>query len=284
MIKLGVHVSIAGGLAAAVDRASDLGCAVFQMFLRNPRSFQMKEYSEEEARSFRERMRRAGITYAVAHCVYTQNLVSASKKVYQFSIEEFIKDCIEAGRLGIPYIITHTGSYKGSTHQEGVERLTKALRTILSAIPKTVCVLLENSALMTNSIGYRIQDLSVVFDALHSHANIGICLDTCHLFAAGYDIRKKEVVEALVQEIKGSVGIRRLKIIHLNDSKFDMGTYKDRHQHIGKGKIGNTGIKNILSQKEFSRAGFILETPKDTEEDDAMNLAAVKKLYQQRPV
>ena len=217
----------------------------------------------------------------VAHCVYTQNLISSSRKVHDFSVQEFIQDACEAGKLGIPYIVTHTGSYKGSSPAQGLERLIESLKSILDRIPPEVTVLLENSASSTNSLGYRLEELAAVFEKLKTRQNIGLCLDTCHMFAAGYDIRKKEVVETVVKEINSTIGMHRLKVIHLNDSKFDIGTFKDRHQHIGKGKIGLVGIKNVLGQKEFSRAVFILETPKDAEEDDAKNLSVVRKVYKQ---
>jgi len=277
---LGVHVSIAGGLDKAVQRAEQLGCSIFQIFLRNPRSFRLKEYGEEEARVFKECKKKAQIAYVVGHCVYTQNLISSSKKVYRFSIDEFVEDAKEAAKLDIRYLVTHTGSYKGATHEEGMKRLTASLTSILGSIPSSVRVLLENSAGTAHSLGSTIRELGRILNNLKRPQNLGICLDTCHLFAAGYDLRRGEAVETLFSEIKKYVGITRLGLIHLNDSKYDAGAFKDRHEHIGKGKIGLTGIKSILRRKELARAGFILETPKETEDDDSMNLAAVRKLFE----
>lgn len=279
MVKYGVHVSIAGGLNKAVERARGLGCSIFQIFLRNPRSFQIKEYTSEEAAQFKSAMKSAKISYAVAHCVYTQNLMAASDKVYGFSIDEFIKDAQQASFLGIPYIITHTGSYKDSSAHAGMQRFIAALHAIVKAIPEDVTVLIENSGTLTHSMGYCVKDLEVLFDKISGLKNVGLCLDTCHLFAAGYDIRRKDIVEAFLAELKKAVGLKKVKIIHVNDSKHDLGSFKDRHHHLGKGKIGLEGIKNIITCKAFAHAGLILETPKDTERDDEININTLRRLY-----
>jgi len=279
MVKYGIHVSIAGGLDKAIERAKKLGCSVFQIFLRNPRSFQIKEYTGEEAARFKAAMKKARISYAAAHCVYTQNLMAASEKIYGFSIDEFIKDAQQASTLGIPYIITHTGSYKDSSAHAGMQRFVAALHTIVKAIPDDVTVLIENSGTLTNSMGYSIKDLAVLFDKISALKNVGLCLDTCHLFAAGYDIRRRDVVDAVIADLRKAVGLKKVKIIHVNDSKYDLGSFKDRHHHLGKGKIGLEGIKNIVTCKAFAHAGFILETPKDTENDDEMNLTMLRRLY-----
>lgn len=280
MLKLGVHASIAGGIYKAAARAVSLGCNTMQIFPRNPRQLRKESLSDEDAILFRKGVKKAKIDPVVIHIPYTLNLATVKKKLYKISIREFIVDLIEADKLGAQFLVTHPGSYKGGAEKAGILRLINALNKILKATEgvKTT-VLLENTAGSGCWLGYNFAQLGEIIKGLNNPQRVGICLDTAHAWAAGYKINDAIQLNSLIREIDKEAGIKKVKVIHLNDTEVELDSRVDRHFAIGEGKIGKTGFKYILNHPKLRDLPFILETPKKEDDDDKKNLQTVKKLY-----
>jgi deoxyribonuclease-4 len=280
MLKLGCQVSIAGKIYDAVDRAKHLGCNTMQIFARNPRQWRKSALEEEDIKLFKDKIETSGINPVVVHIPYTLNLAATKESFHKITIREFTQDLLEADKLGAEYLVTHMGSYKGSTESKGLLKIVKALKKILStAKDAKTTVLLENTSGSGSWLGYKFSHHKFIFDELGWPGNLGLCLDTAHCFAAGYAIDSAAGLEALVTEIEEQVGISRLKVVHLNDTQEKLGSLKDRHCDIGRGNIGKKGFKMILNHPLLRSLPFILETPKDNEEDDLRNMSVVRELY-----
>ncbi|MDM7940650.1 MAG: deoxyribonuclease IV [Methanothrix sp.] len=279
MISVGVHVSIAGGLDKAVDRAKDRGCDVFQIFSSNPRGWKSRPISVEEAESFAVRFKESGLDLAVDHMPYLPNLASSKQDVYAKSVQALANELGRCQMLGIPYLVTHMGSHLGAGREKGIERIVDALETAFYSVKNEAVLLLENTAGTKNSMGGSFQDIAEILDSLGiRRARLGVCLDTCHLFAAGYELRTQEGLAETLDEFQSSIGMERLKLLHLNDCRGELGSHLDRHEHIGLGLIGETGFRAILSHPALCRLPMILETPVDSRRDDLGNLMAIRRL------
>ncbi len=280
LLKLGVHVSIAGKIYKSVDRARQLDCNTMQIFSRNPRQWRKTALNFQDAATFKKKIREAKIDPVVVHIPYTLNLASAKRSFYKITIREFTADLIEADKLGADYLVTHMGSHKGGTEKGGLLRIANALRKVLAATPKVkTAVLLENTSGSGSWLGYNFSHQKFILEALDWTKRIGLCLDTAHAWAAGYKINSLKGLEALLEEIDREVRLERLKVIHLNDTNVELGSRLDRHFDIGKGKIGRKGFSLILNHPRLKDKPFILETPKEKEGDDVRNLEAVRALY-----
>ncbi|MFB3765079.1 MAG: deoxyribonuclease IV [Methanotrichaceae archaeon] len=277
MVKVGVHVSIAGGIANAVDRASQKGCDVFQIFSRNPRGWRFKDISPEEADSFVAKLKKSGIGPAFDHMPYLPNLASPKEDVYLQSVTTLTAELHRCGQLHIPYLVTHLGSHLGSGREAGLKRLVDCISTTFSRTDNDVMLLLENTAGSKNSMGSSFEDIAAILNALDTK-RLGVCLDTCHLFVAGYDLRTPEALGHTLEEFENLIGLERLRLIHLNDSKGDLGSGLDRHEHIGLGKIGEEGFKVILRNDVIKALPLILETPIDSVRDDKGNIKVAREL------
>jgi len=279
MISVGVHVSIAGGLDKAVDRAKDRGCDVFQIFSSNPRGWKTRPISVEEAESFAVRFKESGLDLAVDHMPYLPNLASSKQDVYAKSVQALANELGRCQMLGIPYLVTHMGSHLGAGREKGIERIVDALETAFYSVKNEAVLLLENTAGTKNSMGGSFQDIAEILDSLGTRrARLGVCLDTCHLFAAGYELRTQEGLAETLDEFQSSIGMERLKLLHLNDCRGDLGSHLDRHEHIGLGLIGETGFRAILNHPALCRMPMILETPVDSRRDDLGNLMTIRRL------
>jgi deoxyribonuclease-4 len=278
---LGVHVSISEKIHDSIDRATALGCTAMQIFSRNPRQWRQLPLEKGDAGEFRRKLRLSPIKIVAVHVPYLINLATTYDVLYKRSIEAYIEDIRETALLGAPYLVTHMGSFKNSTMNEGLARYTKALDVIFKETKDLkVKLLLENTAGSGSWLGYTFEHHRIIFDSVTDNRRLGACLDTAHAFAAGYDIRRPDVFDALLDEIEGKIGKKALKLIHLNDSMTELGSLSDRHDHIGKGFIGLKAMKYIVNHPKLSDTTFILETPKDTPRADKMNLSRVKKLMQ----
>jgi deoxyribonuclease-4 len=277
MVQVGVHVSIAGGLDKAVDRAVEKGCDDFQIFSRNPRGWSSRDLSPEEVKRFSDKLKASGIFPAVDHMPYLPNLASPKDGVYSKSVEILSSELIRCRDLGIPYLVTHMGSHTGAGFEDGLRRITGAMKEGLSKSTNEVMLLLENTAGSKNSMGGSFQDIAAILDVVGSK-RVGICLDTCHLFAAGYDIRTKEALEKTLQEFDDLIGMGKLRLLHLNDSKGALGSNLDRHEHIGLGEIGVEGFATILAHEILRNLPMVLETPVDARRDDVGNIMAVREM------
>ncbi|MBP7088414.1 MAG: deoxyribonuclease IV [Candidatus Omnitrophica bacterium] len=280
MLNLGVHVSIADNIYKSVERAAELGCNTMQIFSRNPRQWRKTPLEDSDIKVFRELVEKFKIKPVVIHIPYTLNLAAVKRSFYKITIRDFIADLIEADKLGADYLVTHMGSHKGSTDEAGLLRIANALNKILKETQgiKTM-ILLENTAGSGKWLGYKFSHHRFILDKLNQPYAIGACLDTAHAWAAGYAIDNPLGLETLINEIKREIGLERLKLIHLNDTQVDLGSLKDRHFAIGEGKIGKKGFSLILNHPHLRDLPFILETPKEEDNSDIINLSMVRNLY-----
>ena len=280
MLKLGVHVSIAGKIHRSVDRAVELGCNTMQIFSRNPRQWRRVTLDEEEVKLFRQKVKEAKIDPVIVHIPYTLNLATVKRSFYKITIREFIADLVEADRLGADYLVTHMGSHKGGTEKGGLLRVANALNKIIKETKGVrTKILLENTSGSGSWLGYKFSHQSFIFNRLSNPQRLGLCLDTAHAWAAGYDIKNLKGLNGLLDEIDKEVGIDKLKAIHLNDTQEELGSLKDRHFAIGQGEITKLGFSRIINHPVLRDLPFILETPKKSQEDDIENLKVVKKIY-----
>jgi deoxyribonuclease-4 len=276
-VRVGVHVSIAGSLDLAVDRAKDAGCDVFQQFTRNPRGWGFKPLSDGDCDLYKKKCATTGLL-PVDHMPYLPNLASPKPEIYEKSVQTLTAELDRCGRLGIPYLVTHLGHHLGDGMAGGRARVIKAVNTALESSESTAILLLENTAGEKNSVGSSFEHIGAIVKELPQTERIGICFDTCHAFAAGYELRTEEGIAATLAQFDEQVGLPRLKVIHLNDTKGDLGSGLDRHEHIGLGFIGEDGFRRILHTPVFARLPLVCETPVDARRDDRGNIQAVRDL------
>jgi len=250
-----------------------------QIFARNPRQIRRHSLKKEDIDIFRKKLNETKIHPLVIHTPYTLNLASHKNFLYRISIKDFTQDIEEAHQLGAQYIVIHTGSFPGD-ETEGLERIAKALRLILKNTANlSTEILLENTSGDGSSLGYIFSHHGLIFRKLRYNRRLGLCLDTAHAWCAGYRINNKDGLNSLLDQIDREIGIERLKVIHLNDTLDELGSRKDRHFHIGRGKIGEEGFKLVLSHPSLKYLPFILETPKTHEDDDMINLSTIRRIY-----
>ena len=278
-MQIGAHVSISGSVDRAVDNAIERECSAFQIFTRNPRSWFAKDLDIIDLNRFKEKLQASKIDRMAicAHMPYLPNLSSPEDDGYEKSIKSMIKEVERCDKLGIPYLVTHLGSHKGSGEENGIKRLTDALNKV-ARTEADVMILLENTAGQKNSVGSDFAQLAEIFSKCKPVKKFGVCLDTCHAFVAGYDLRTKTAVQKTMKEFDDTVGITNLKILHLNDSKGEINSNRDRHDHIGLGEIGTEGLGEMIKIMNKNRIPIILETPIDDTRDDFENIKQAKSL------
>lgn len=277
--QLGAHVSTAGGLATAMERGLRIGADVVQIFSKPNMRWAGKALEEGEARAFREESRRTGVRAVAVHCAYLINLGSAKGPVRTRSLYALEDEAARAAMLGVPYLVLHPGSCGDDPEEAGIARIASALREF-GRFPPGVTLLLENTAGQGNSLGRSVEQIRRLLDAAGAPADVAVCLDSAHLFQAGYDISADEGWKGLLAELARHGVLARVRMWHLNDSKTPFGSRVDRHDHIGQGKIGLSGFRRILTHEAFRGLPMILETPKDGEDEfemDLRNLAALRK-------
>ncbi len=278
-LLLGFHVSISGSIDLAVDRALKADCTAFQMFTRNPRGWKFKPLAGEEVANFVEKRKRAGFERVVVHMPYLPNLASPLKLVAKKSRESLADEAGRCGELGVDYMVSHIGSHMGKGSMVGVRMVAEACNQALDANPKgNTVLLLENMAGQKNCVGARFEELRMILDGVGRKDRIGVCFDSCHAFAAGFDLSTKTGVEDTLRLFDEVVGLERLKVVHLNDSKARLGSNLDRHEHIGMGFIGEKGFRAFLGHEEIRRLPLLMETPQDGRRSDAQELSIVRRL------
>ncbi|MDD1759232.1 MAG: deoxyribonuclease IV [Methanothrix sp.] len=283
MVRLGVHVSIVGGMDKSVDRALDLGCDTFQIFSSNPRSWRSKPISDLERERFVARLRESGLHLAIDHMPYLPNLASSKEDVYTKSVQALTTELMRCQILGIPYLVTHLGSHLGMGQKKGLELIGNALETAFSSAENDVVLLLENSAGTKNSMGSTFEDIAAIIESSNlNRRRLGVCLDTCHLHASGYELRTSLGLETTLDQFQSCIGLDRLLLIHLNDSRGIQGSRLDRHEHIGLGEIGIQGFRAILGNPVLQSLPMILETPVNSYRDDRGNIAVIRQLASER--
>lgn len=278
-MRFGAHCSIANGLSGVLEEAEKLNCETVQFFSRSPRVWQGRKVTLAEIKKFKERQKSLDIYPLTLHTPYLPNLSSQDDKLYQRSLEVFIEDLVYAGILGANYLAFHPGSYSlEADHIEGCKRLIEALNLILSQVRNGVTLLIENTAGGGRKIGWNFQELGRIVEGVKEKNRIGLCFDTCHAYAAGYEISEKSGLEKTLKEIDKFIGLEKIKFLHLNDSKKPLGSKIDRHEHIGKGHIGIEGFRLILNHPVFGKLPGIIETPKENSLADKHNLSLLRTL------
>lgn len=279
-MQVGMHVSISGSIDRAVDNAIAMGCTAFQIFTRNPRGWAAKPLLANDVTNFREKLAASKIDRfaTVAHMPYLPNLSSPEDDPFVKSLGSLIDEIKRCSKLGIPYIVTHLGSHKGAGDKKGVEKLVKAFTNAAEDTEDDVMILLENTAGQKNSVGSDFDQLADIFEQLRPSKRFGVCLDTCHAFAAGYDMRTEKSSSDTLEKFHKAIGFENLKILHLNDSKGELGCNLDRHEHIGLGHIGEKGLGHVIQTMNLKKIPIILETPIDERRDDIGNLKKVREL------
>jgi deoxyribonuclease-4 len=281
-IRVGFHVSITGGISNSVNNAKKLGCTAFQIFTRNPRGWSVNPIPQSEVFSFKNRVLASGIDRGsvVVHMPYLPNLSGPPGELYQRSVKTLKEEIQRCEVLGISYLVIHLGSHMGRGSNNGIEQLINALRTADAEgySANGVVVLLENNAGYKNNVGGTLEELRLILDRLNCSKRFGLCIDTCHLFACGYDLRTNDGVNKVLEKIENIVGLQALKAIHLNDSKGPLGSNLDRHEHIGLGSIGIEGITAFINHPTIKALPIIMETPIDTRRGDKENLKIVLEM------
>jgi deoxyribonuclease IV len=289
MPRLGAHLSIAGGLPRAVDRAVASRCEALQIFTKSAGQWRARELPREEIALFRKRVEETGIHPVVAHNSYLINLAAASPALRAQSIAALGDELDRAESLGLDGLVMHPGSYTSGTEEEGLRLIGDAITTLLAERPhaKTM-VLLEHTAGQGTNLGHRFEHLAAILDRVDGSPRVGVCLDTCHLLSAGYDLCSEDGYEDTFQQFARIVGLDRIRVFHLNDSKKPCGSRVDRHEHIGKGCLGLEPFRRLLNDPRFSGLPMLLETPKletpeskrrsDVDPWDARNLRTLRKL------
>jgi deoxyribonuclease IV len=283
--RVGFHVSIAGGIQNSVSNAVNIGCTAFQIFTRNPRGWAERELVDAEIESFKSSLKESEIQIdsIAAHMPYLPNLSGPDGDMYKKSIDSFANELIRCSRLGIQYLVIHLGSHRGQGRESGIKQLIKSCERandIYKSKHKkklNVTVLLENSAGQKNSIGNSLEELREILDKLDSKV-YGICLDTCHAFASGYDIKGAVSCTKFINKFDEIVGLDVLKFIHLNDSRGDVGSHLDRHELVGQGKIGIDGLKSVINSNALRETPMVMEPPFFSPGEDAKNLRMVRRL------
>ena len=279
---LGAHMSIAGGYHKAIEEAHRCGCDCVQLFTKNNNQWRAKDIAAAEATQFADALRDLKIKHPLSHSSYLINLASPDDALWDKSSEAMVVELRRAEQLGIPYVVVHPGSYTTSSEEEGLARVALALDTVHKLLPRANAqVLLEITAGQGTNLGWKFSHLAAILAQPGQTDRVGICFDTCHAFAAGYDLRDRATYLAMWREFDSLLGIDRLKAIHFNDSKRELGSRIDRHEHIGRGCIGLEGFRHLLNDKRFRDVPMYLETPKENPDEepwDVVNLRVLREL------
>ena len=272
-MQIGCHVSASGSVDKAVDNAVERNCSAFQIFTRSPRSWHAKDLTKEVIDAFKSKLKDSKIDrFAIcAHMPYLPNLATPKDDAFEKSVNTLISEVERCAQLGIPYLVTHLGSHLGTGEEAGIKKLVEGL-TKAGQTKNDVIILLENTAGQKNSVGSDFKQLGEIFKQLKPGKKFGVCLDTCHAFVAGYDLRTADKVKETFKEFDKHVGIENLKILHLNDARGEIGCNLDRHYHLGLGGIGEEGITSVVKFANKKKIPIILETPIDDDRDDFENV------------
>jgi deoxyribonuclease-4 len=279
-MPLGAHMSIAGGMDKSVARGSSIGCETIQIFTKSNRQWRAKPLEAEEVARFQEARAASGIDPIFAHAAYLINLASPDDDAWDKSLESFIMEVGRCATLKLPFIVVHPGAHGGAGEDTGLSRITRALDECFTRHKdEQVTVLLEITAGQGSSIGYKFEHLAGIMERCLYPERLGICFDTCHAFAAGYDLRTPEGYEQTIASLDRLIGLEHLKAIHLNDSLGDLGSHLDRHVHIGMGNLGLEAFRLLLNDPRLKRLPMVLETPKGPDmKEDVANLSTLRGL------
>ncbi len=278
-MKLGFHISIAGGFKNVLQRAEARGCETIQLFSRNPRGWKYSPLDPEDIALFKEGVKSKQISPIFVHMPYLPNLASSTAQLFRRSVDSLIEDLKRSEVIGAPFLIMHVGSSEDKA--KGMEQMMRGINRAFAQVKNNVVLLLENTAGSGNELGSEFEQLQRIMSGVDEKKRIGVVFDTAHAFEAGYDLRTKDSVAKTLERFDNVIGLHKLYAIHLNDSKTKLGSRSDRHWHIAQGEIGR-GMRYVLMHPALQELSFIMETPRTNLKEDLMNMKTVKKLLGRR--
>ena len=282
-MRFGFHISIAGGFSKVVERAKDRGCETIQLFSRNPRGWKYDPLDQDEVEQFRSAVRSSGLFPTFLHLPYLPNIASRKSKFYKRSIVSILTDLKRAEKLGAQYLIIHIGHRLESSEDEAIEAVSQGINEAFERVKNPVILLLENTAGQGSEIGNTFEQIKKIIDGVNEREKIGVCLDTAHSFEAGYDLSQKDRIERTLESFDQTIGLKRLHLLHLNDSKTSLGSRKDRHWHIGEGYIGLEGFRYLINHPLLKHLPGIMETPRKDTVEDLKNMEVIRSLVAPSP-
>jgi deoxyribonuclease-4 len=277
-LRFGFHISIAQGFSKVVEKAQKTKCETIQLFSRNPRGWKYNDLDHNEVEQFKTKIASSNISPCFLHLPYLPNLAATKKELYTKSIDSLCEDLKRAEILSIPFLVIHVGSRVALSEEEAIEKVVQGINESFQRIPNQVMILLENTAGQGTELGSTFSQLQNILSGVEDQSRIGICLDTAHAFAAGYDLFTKNGLDETLNEFERLIGLKYLHLLHLNDAKTPLASHSDRHWHIGKGYIGLKGFKNIVNHPLLDHLPGIMETPRKDLKDDLRNMRVVRSL------
>ena len=277
---LGAHMSISGGIDLAIDRGEQVGCRVVQVFTKNSNQWKGKNLEDEAVERYKARLEKSPVSEVIAHDSYLINLASPDSDMRKRSFDAFLDEMERCRKLGIRSLVMHPGSHKGAGEEEGIKIITEEFNELLTMTDGwNVHIVIETTAGQGTNLGYRFEHIASIMDQVREKERLKVCFDTCHVFAAGYDLGSEEGYRDTMEQFDSLIGIDKLVAFHINDSKKGLGSRVDRHEHLGKGELGVTPFKLIMNDPRLVHIPKILETPKSKEmEEDRVNLAFLRSL------
>jgi len=279
-MRFGFHISIAGGFSKVVERARMRGCETIQFFSRNPRGWKYSPLNKREVEVFRASIQSSSLFPVFLHMPYLPNIASPKSKFYKRSIHSIATDLQRAEQLGAHYLIIHIGHRMESSEDEAIETVSQGIDQAFEQVKNHIILLLENTAGQGTEIGYTFNQIKKIIEGVHDHSRMGVCLDTAHSFEAGYDLSNKDGIEKTLETFDQTIGLNRLHLLHLNDSKTPMGSRKDRHWHIGEGYIGLEGFRGLINHPLLRHLSGIMETPRKDTVEDLKNMEVIRSLVE----
>ncbi|NWF93611.1 MAG: deoxyribonuclease IV [Syntrophaceae bacterium] len=280
-MRFGFHISISGGFSRIVERAELRGCETIQFFSRNPRGWKYEPLDREEVERFHASIQSSALFPLFLHLPYLPNIASQKSKFYKRSIDSIATDLKRAEQLGAQYLIIHIGHRLESSEEEAIESVSQAINQAFQRVKNPVILLLENTAGQGTEIGNTFEQIERIILGVEEKERMGICLDTAHSFQAGYDLSKKDGIESTLQSFDQRIGLKKLHLLHLNDSKTPLGSRKDRHWHIGEGYIGLEGFRYLINHPLLKHLPGIMETPRNDTVEDLKNMKVIRSLVQE---
>jgi deoxyribonuclease-4 len=277
-MRFGFHISIAGGFSKVAERAEIRGCETLQFFSRNPRGWKYEPLDKKEGEAFRSSIQSSGLFPVFLHLPYLPNIASLGSTFYSRSVDSIVTDLERAEQLGAQYLIIHIGHRLDSSEDEAIKAVSRGINEAFKRVRNSVILLLENTAGQGSEIGSTFEQIRAIIERVDENERVGICLDTAHSFEAGYDLSNKDGIEGTLEALDHTVGLKRLHLFHLNDSKTPLGSHKDRHWHIGEGHIGLEGIRYLINHPLVRHLPGIMETPRKDTVEDLKNMKVIRSL------
>jgi len=279
-MRFGFHISIAGGFSKVVERAHARGCKTIQFFSRNPRGWRYSPLNKKEVKAFRSSIQSSTLFPVFLHMPYLPNIASFKSKFYKRSIHSIVTDLQRAEQLGAQYLIMHIGHRMDASEDQAIEAVSQGIDLAFEKAKNDIILLLENTAGQGTEIGYTFDQIKKIIEGVHAPHRMGVCLDTAHSFESGYDLSHKDGIEGTLENFDQTIGLKRLHLLHLNDSKTPLGSRKDRHWHIGEGYIGLEGFRYLVNHPRLRHLPGIMETPRKDTVEDLKNMEVIRSLVE----